>query len=191
MIKEDVIEILKANPDKEEWADLFIQILPIYKINEQLDIAHFFAQICHESNYLTKLEENLNYSKKRLLEIWQKKFEGLDIEKYINNPSNVSDFIYKGFHGRGPIQLTWRKNVLAFSNDIFSDNRIVLDPTLLVTNKAIGIHSACWFWRTNNISEYTKSDNIKIVTKLVNGPACIGLQDRTDKLNKFKTILTC
>ena len=188
MLLEKVRKILEKNKDCDEWAGYFYTIFSAYGIEKELDIAHFFAQINHESNDLSILEENLNYSEKRLLEVWPSKFKNLDTKKYANNPKELSRLIYNGFHGRGPIQLTWEENTKNFSFDVFGNDNVLRNPHLIVDNKAIGAHSACWFWKKKGLSKLALQDDIANITKILNGPRCLGLNFRKEKLVTYKQI---
>lgn len=52
----------------------------------------------------------------------------------------------KTYHGRGPIQLSWNYNYAAFSNDVFGDNSVLLDPDIVLQDGKIAWASALWFW---------------------------------------------
>jgi len=49
-------------------------LLNRYEINTPLRVAHFFSQLEHESG-LKPISENLNYSAKRMLEIFKSDFD--------------------------------------------------------------------------------------------------------------------
>ena len=85
-------------------------------------LQYFLAQLGHESNGLTHKEENLNYSAKRLTEIWPSRFPTLDSAKpFAFNPEKLANKVYGGrmgntepgdgyrYRGRGYIQLTGRE----------------------------------------------------------------------------------
>lgn len=184
-----LITILQKNKEAESWAEVFSSIMPKYGIIEKLDIAHFFAQINHESIDLTALEENLNYSRERLMQLFPKMFNESNVDKYAKNPKALSLFKYKGFHGRGPVHLTWEENVRKFSMDVYKNDSIVKNPNLLVVDKSVGAHSACWFWSTKHLSAIANKDDIVGITKILNGPGCFGLDSRKERLNKYKKIL--
>ena len=56
-----------------------------YDINTELRLAHFLAQCAHESGNFLAVQENLNYSAKRLQQIFGKYFptneKGISIER--------------------------------------------------------------------------------------------------------------
>ena len=54
----------------KELAKKYKTLLEKYEINTPIRLAHFFAQIHHESAGFTKLQENLNYSVDSLLKLF-------------------------------------------------------------------------------------------------------------------------
>ena len=88
-----------------------------------LRVAHFMAQILHESGAFTVQFENLYYSPQRLPKVWPKRFKPngpLDPAKYAYNPQKLANEVYGGrmgnigpndgftYRGRGLLQLTGR-----------------------------------------------------------------------------------
>jgi putative chitinase len=67
-----------------------------------LRVAHFMAQLLHESGGLTREYENLNYSARRLLQVWPWRFRPhgpLDPEAYANNAPKLANEVYGGRMG--------------------------------------------------------------------------------------------
>jgi putative chitinase len=88
-----------------------------------LRVAHFLAQVLHESQALTVEYENLSYSARRLAEVWPTRFRPrgpLDPAAYARNPRRLANLVYGGrmgnrnpddgytYRGRGLLQLTGR-----------------------------------------------------------------------------------
>lgn len=147
-------------------------LLNSYHINTPLRLAHFLAQIEHESagfKYLTELGNKAYFEK----------YEG---RKDLGN-IEVGDG-YK-FRGRGYIQVTGRYNYLALSKDTRID--FVSNPDLLAT-EVNAIISACWFWNKKGLNAYADKDDILTITKRING-GTNGLSDRKAKLAKWKSII--
>jgi putative chitinase len=84
-------------------------------------VAHFLAQILHESQALTVEYENLSYSAERLVKVWPGRFRPrgpLDPAGYARNPRKLANLVYGGrmgnagpddgylYRGRGMLQLT-------------------------------------------------------------------------------------
>ena len=92
-----------------------------------LRVAHFMAQVLHESGALTLQIESLNYSAPRLPEVWPSRFKPigpLDAADFAHNEQRLGNEVYGGrmgntapndgftYRGRGLLQLTGR----GFSN---------------------------------------------------------------------------
>lgn len=170
------------------------------KITEVFKIKHpaeFFGQVCHESGDLTLKEENLNYSAKRLLQVFPKYFNLTNVNIYVNKPQEIGNRVYGGrmgnknpndgyyFRGRGAIQLTGRDNYKSFENwlvqkGLCKPNEIMLNPDLVW--KEFYIESAIWFFDKNNLWNIT---DVTILTKRING-GTNGLQDRINRTQKYK-----
>ncbi len=172
-------------------------LLNKYKINTPLRLAHFFAQLHHESNLIPQ-SENLNYSRKRLLEVFPKYFNSKNVDEYVGNPQKIASRTYANrmgngdestgdgfkYRGRSFIQLTGYNNYKALSDA--TGVCYVNEPDLLL-NEADAMLCACWFWSVNNLNKYADADDIESVTKRING-GLNGLTDRKKHLIKYKAI---
>jgi putative chitinase len=207
MDQDKIALALKSNKENILWAEKMMQILPDYSINNNLRLAHFLTQICHESNYCQELSENLNYSSLSLLKIWPKYFNSDLANKYgrnNNHPANqqaIANIAYANrlgnnneasndgykYRGRGLIQVTGKTNYMQLSQDLFTDNRLLDNPDLLITNKEISIKSACWFWQKNNLNVLADQENIVAITKIINGGQN-GLEHRKQILQEMEKI---
>lgn len=72
-----------------------------FEINTTLRLAHFFAQCAHESIEFKVLEENLNYSSKRLKAIFPKYFPDNLAESYAFQPERIACRVYGNRMGNG------------------------------------------------------------------------------------------
>ena len=125
-----------------------------YNLITPLRIAHFMAQIEHESN-LKSISENLNYSRERLLKIFPKYFTSKNVDQYARNPQKIANKVYanrmgnKGelsgdgwkYRGRGFIQLTGFNNYKALSE--ISKVDYLNNPDLLLI-EADALISSLW-----------------------------------------------
>jgi putative chitinase len=144
-----------------------------YHINTPLRLAHFLAQIEHESGgfkYLTELGSKSYFDK----------YEG---RKDLGNTQKGDG--YK-FRGRGYIQVTGRYNYTALSKDTRID---FLNKPELLEQEANAMVSACWFWSKKNLNALADKDDLIGITKRINGGAT-GLNDRRNKLAKWKKLLS-
>ena len=91
-------------------------------------LAMFLAQIGHESDGLTALEEKLSYSAARLMQVWPARFRTIAVAQTVaGRPQSLANLVYAGrmgngpadsgdgwrYRGRGYIQLTGRANYRA------------------------------------------------------------------------------
>jgi putative chitinase len=202
---EQLIEINeKKNTDEcKYYIDAINFVLPQYGIDTPVRIAHFFAQILHESGNFRFKEENLNYSAQGLLAVFPKYFpnEGIANE-YARKPGKIANRVYGSrmgngdessgdgwkYRGRGLIQLTGHDNYKACGTALNLD--LLDNPDLLCQNPEVIVSSACWYWSNRNLNELADKDDILSITKKING-GTNGLEDRKYKLDIAKRVLKC
>ena len=171
-----------------------------YSINTPLRICHFLAQVLHESNNLVSTKEGLNYSADGLLATFGKYFpdrktallyehkgDMIASRVYAKRMGNGDEKSQEGYKycGRGFIQITGKSNYDALSKEFGVD--FLASPALIATPEYAFL-SAGWFWNTNGLNAFADKDNLLAITKKING-GVNGLDDRTDKLKKCKTII--
>lgn len=192
----------KMYKDKcEYYLEALNLTLPEYQINTKLRICHFLAQIIHESGHLKYNQENLNYSAKALRSVFGKYFPTDALaEQYARKPEKIANRVYANrmgngdeasgdgwkYKGAGLIQLTGKTNYTKCSEFLGID--LVNDPSLIYNSPEICVKTACWYWSVNNLNKYADVDDIKTVTKRING-GYNGLEDRTKILNTAKKVL--
>ncbi|MDH4062949.1 MAG: hypothetical protein OEW19_01015, partial [Acidobacteriota bacterium] len=88
--------------------------------------------------------------------------------------------------GRGLIQLTGRANYTAYSKDTGID--YVSSPQKVATDPFVATDVACWFWARNTLNALADRDDVKAVTKRING-GYNGLDDRVEYLGRAKAVL--
>ena len=143
-----------------------------YEINTPLRVAHFMAQLHHESGgfkYLKELGNNAYF----------KKYEG---RKDLGNIFAGDGLKYKG---RGYIQITGRANYSEISKDLKID---FLNNPKLLEQEANAIISALWFWNKKKLNVLADADNILTITKKING-GLNGIDDRKNLLLEYKELL--
>lgn len=118
-------------------------------------VAAVLAQLCHESRGLTRWHEDLAYSAERLLEIARRRVHSLEQAAAIvqGGPAAIADALYGNrpdlgndqpgdgyrFRGRGPHQLTGRRNYTAHGTALGA--RLAEQPDL-VAEPITGFRSA-------------------------------------------------
>ena len=154
------------------YLPLFQNMLPQYQINTPLRIAHFLAQVGHESLSLIYTEELAS----------GEAYEG---RKDLGNTETGDG---KRFKGRGLIQLTGRANYATYSNEaclaLMEDGK----QSLLSQLPTYALDVSLWFWKKNNLNSKADIDDIRAVTKRVNG-GYNGLDDRQNYLCRAKFFL--
>lgn len=166
-----------------------------YEITTPLRLAHFMAQIEHESG-LKPVGENLNYSKSGLLKVFGKYFNEEKAERYARKPEQIANIVYANrmgngpnesgegwkYRGRGFIQITGKNNYTKLSK--FTGIDYVNYPDKLLTEPDALI-SALWYWNKINANKLADKDDLKAITKAING-GYNGLNHRKELLIKWK-----
>lgn len=174
-------------------------LLEQYGVISPLQKAHFMAQIDHESG-LKPISENLNYRPQTLMRVFPKYFSTIaKANEYAGKPSAIANKVYANrmgngneasgdgykYRGRGYIQLTGKDNYKALTKATGID--FVNNPDLLL-QEVNAMIAALWFWKKNNLSAHAAKDDIRTVTRIING-GFNGLPHRTELLKKYKSII--
>ena len=141
-----------------------------YGITSPLQMAHFIAQIGHESMsflYTEEIASGAAYEGRRDL-------------------GNTEPGDGKRYKGRGLIQLTGRANYSAYSRHTGVD--YVAAPDAVSTDPMVAVDVACWFWSDRGVGKLADGDDVKAVTRRING-GYNGLDDRIQNLNRAKAVL--
>lgn len=199
------VEMLKemgvSDEDAEQYVHQLEETLPKYGIsNSRLRLAHFFAQVLHESGCMRFDMENLNYSSDALRRVFGKYFKTReDADACARRPERIANRVYANrmgngpessgdgwkYRGRGLIQLTGRDNYKAFAAWI-GDDRIMDDPDLVSSEYAV--HSAVFFWDRHGLNKLADKDDVVGLTRRINGGEN-GLAHRRELLNKANGLL--
>ena len=141
--------------------------LEVYGITDTpLRLAHFVAQLAHESDGFRAMEEYASGAA----------YEGR------TDLGNTQPGDGKRYKGRGPIQLTGRANYRTFGRalgiDFESHPEIVALPS-------VGLLAACRFWTMRGLNELADADDVEAITRRING-GLNGFGDRKAYLVKAK-----
>lgn len=170
-----------------------------------LRVAHFMAQVLHESSELSFQIESLNYSPERLPKVWPSRFKPqglLDPLEYAHNQEKLGNAVYGGrmgnagpndgftYRGRGLLQLTGRDSYLEATTNLRRQDPAAPDFVVVPDE----VFSAKWClavaaakWATVGCNALADQDDIRRVTRAING-GLIGLSDRTDWLRRTKAV---
>lgn len=138
-------------------------------LDTPLRLAHFMAQVAHESGGFRYMEEIASGAA----------YEGRA------NLGNTQAGDGKRYKGRGPIQLTGRANYRLFGQRIGID--IEAHPEV-VALPSFGLLIACMFWDSKGLNALADADDVVAITKRINGGQN-GLAERQAYLAKAKGLL--
>jgi putative chitinase len=165
---------IMANGDKatlQLYFPLLQSRLPQYQISTPLRIAHFLAQLGHESLSLTYSEELSSG-------------EVYESRKDLGN-TNAGDG--KRFKGRGFIQLTGRANYEAYAKET-GLNLMRSGNESLLGKYPHALDVSLWFWKRQKLNGLADKDDLRGITRRVNG-GYNGLPDRQRYLDRAKYFL--
>lgn len=203
---EQLNNIMPECKSPEEWATALNRAMSCFEIFSRERIAAFLAQVGHESGQLSRLSENLNYSAKRLMQVWPGRFPTIETaQKYENNPEKLADYIYAKrlgngdeasgdgwrYRGRGLIQLTGRGNYRAAAIGI--GHPLEENPELLLQFLPAAL-SAAWFWKSHGLNELADDwgdnglDDFRTITRKING-GTVGFKERVALWKRAKEVL--
>jgi putative chitinase len=155
-------------------------------------MAAFIANIGVESDGLTALVENLNYSAEGLARTWPNRYavdpgakapvpnaKALAIAR---NPTKIANATYADrmgngpessgdgwkYRGRGLMQITGKSNYAALSRSIGID--LVANPDRLCEPEVAAI-SAAWFFAANGCIDLAERHSFDSVVRVINGKA--------------------
>lgn len=158
-----------------------VAFLPAAGIDTGLRLAHFLAQTATETGGFKALEENLNYSAKRMMVVFPSRFPNLaSTAGLANNPRAFALKVYSNrlgngppssgdgftFRGRGLIQLTGRDNYKARATET---GLPLVDRPEIASDPATSVQVAALYWTSRNINDRADADDVREVRKRVNG----------------------
>ena len=149
-----------------------------FEINNANRQAAFLATVAVESAHLSTTRENLFYrDAARLVSIYPRAFKNVaEAEPFARNPKALGDKLYNGYFGRGLIQLTWQANYIAAGDalgfDYFRNPELVERPD----HAAL---TAAWFWHNTGCNPLADRDDMREITRRINGPRRLHLEERT------------
>lgn len=141
-----------------------------YGITSPLQVAHFIAQLAHESGFFLYAEELASGAA----------YEGrADL-------GNTEPGDGVRFKGRGLIQLTGRNNYRAYSR--YTGQDFIAHPERLAAEAPVSVDVSCWFWVDRKIGPSADADDVKAVTYRING-GYNHLDARMENLQRTKALL--
>lgn len=174
-------QLLKIMPTAGDRIDKYITYINGYAdafhIDTDIRMAHYLAQVAHESG-------ELKYTKEIGNENYCHKYEVGKLAKMLGNTHKGDGYKYKG---RGLIQITGRANYSAFQHSQYCTENVVDNPKLLEEPK-LAVISSMWFFWSHGCNILADEDNLVKVTQKING-GTNGLDKRREYTKRAKLAL--
>ena len=170
-------QLLAIMPTASKRASAFLpfiqETMDRFEISaSRLRVAHFLAQIAHESGELRYTRELASGAA----------YEGR------HDLGNTGPGEGIKFKGRGLIQITGRANYLKVSAALYGDAQALIETPELLETKEAACLSAGWFWGANHLNPLADGDLLERVTRRING-GTNGLAERAKYLARAKEAL--
>ncbi len=182
----------------EDWVKPIRDACRLMEINTIRRVAAFITTLAHEGNFKTGVRENMNYSWKRLIQVWPSRFRAnpAKAKRLHRNPQAIANEVYANRMGNGPpssgdgwryrgngaIQLTGKDNHQRFADSV---GKTVEQAAAWIEGSIEGsVAAAAWFWEENGINRLADTPDVEDETKRING-GHIGIADRRTKFNKL------
>ncbi|WP_313951044.1 lytic enzyme [Accumulibacter sp.] len=205
-VKVTLAQIAQLAPSaRSSYREAFAQgqeVLDRFAISANpLRVAHFMAQILHESGGFTIQFENLNYSAQRLPKVWPTRFlpKGpLDPADFAHNQQKLANEVYDkrmgntaandGFtyRGRGFMQLTGKESYAQATTVLrqsFADTPDFTGDPDAVISADWCLKVAAAEWMSKGCNALADRDAVNAITRAING-GLIGLADRREWLQR-------
>ncbi len=173
-----------AEPDM--WARVLAGPCAAREISTPRRLAGFLANIVHETAGMVRLTESMNYSARRLMQVWPRRFPTLASTKpFAGQPEALANHVYGSrmgniypgdgwrYIGRGPLQVTGRDN---YARLALVTGLPLLEQPELLQQPSTGARAAAHWWHWAGCNQIADTGDIAAVRRRVNGGA-IGLAD--------------
>lgn len=200
--KAEILFVMPNCRHPEDWTRPLSQAMEKFQINNPMRKAAFIGQIAHESGELNRVQESLNYSPRRVMEVWPERFKDFaEATQFARNPEKLANRVYADrlgngpeesgdgffYRGRGLLQITGRANYTRMA-ELMDLPSIVTMPDKLTLPK-YAAESAAAFWADKKLNELADDlamdpieDVVKAITRKVNG-GLHGLEERINFTN--------
>jgi putative chitinase len=153
------------------WTAALDEAMDRFEIDSPERTAAFLAQIACESAECRRLTEKLNYTAKRLMAVWPKRFTTLEkAAAYEFQEEKLANYVYAKrlgngdeasgdgwrYRGRGLLQITGRANYRA--SGLVLGLPLELNPELLEQPDTAAL-SAAQFWQSHRLNELADDRN--------------------------------
>lgn len=178
---QSALHALMPKADAARWAGPLGDAMSRHFLTTPKRAAMFLAQLAHESSELTRLEEDLNYSARRLVEVWPSRFSRETASIYQHQPQRIANRVYAlrlgngsqasgdgwRYRGRGPIQLTGKANYGAAGRALGMD--LLSHPDDVAADPMVGAEVAAWLFVKNGCIPHADLGDLANCTRAING----------------------
>lgn len=156
--------VQEVTGDADKWEVPLSAAAARWDISTTDRVNFWLANLWHESGRFKRLVENMNYSAKRLREVFKSRFTEAEAEIFAHDEFRIAEHVYGGRFGNGPEGSGdgFKYRARGLTGVTFLDNyracgtalglNLVLFPELLET-PAHAAQSAGWFWATHGCNE--------------------------------------
>lgn len=193
-----------------DWTSSIVAAALRFGIDTEQRLAMFLAQVVHESRWFQELEENLNYSAERLLQVFPRHFSTpAEAAAYAHRPEKIANRVYANrmgngpevsgdgwkYRGRGPLQWTGEANLSyrvtgreAYEVQGKEQGQPILDNPELLTKPGPGCFWAAWWWANHGLNAIADTGDLEQVTRVING-GTIGIEGRRELYEKATSFM--
>lgn len=176
-------QVLQIMPTAKERVGKYLAYInsyaEVFEIDTPLRMAHYLAQIAHESG-------ELRYTVEQGARSYFDKYDTGKLALQLGNTPQKDGDGYK-YRGRGLIQITGRSNYDAYNCSAYCGGDVMTHPELL--EKPLGaVKSSMWWWKTHGLNILADNDDVVKITKRINGGQN-GLKERCGYLARAKRAL--
>ncbi len=157
VLRTAITPLIKATEHIEEVLEGFYTFFPKYEINTTKRIAAFLAQAAHETGGFKSFTEIGDKS------YFNKYESNTPLGKELGNTEAGDGYKYRG---RGIFQLTGRSNYTRYSKLLGID--LIGNPDI-ASKPATACHIAAEFWKQNNLNVLADKDDMRGITKHIEG----------------------
>ena len=176
-------QVLQIMPTAKERVGKYLAYInsyaEVFEIDTPLRMAHYLAQIAHESG-------ELRYTVEQGARSYFDKYDTGKLALQLGNTPQKDGDGYT-YRGRGLIQITGWSNYDAYNRSAYCKGDVIENPELL--EKPLGaVKSSMWWWKTHGLSILADNDDVVKITKKINGGQN-GLKERCGYLARAKRAL--
>lgn len=171
-----------TDPLVDTWVSALVHPMIVAQMNTPRRVCAAIGQFAEESGGFSVMQENLNYSAERMMQVWPSRFPTLEsAQPYAHNPEKLANLVYSGrlgngtpesgdgwrFRGEGLIELTGRALDTKFAESV---GMTVDQAAAWMLTPPGAAASGCWYWTfRGGLNEMADAWDIASITKKVNG----------------------